>query len=62
MEKSSDDQQERLRASFNDAHPQVKQVVLRVFEIENSRLYMGRPHGVIDEITQAIKQIVSNET
>jgi hypothetical protein len=53
-----DERQNRLREIFDNASPEVRQVVLRVFQLEGDKLYMGLPKGIKDEIVDAIKQIV----
>lgn len=53
-----DDRNEKLKETFERADPQVKQVVLKVYQLENERLHMGNPKGIMDDIVDAIKQIV----
>jgi hypothetical protein len=52
------DPQQHLRAIFQAADPAVRQVVLKVFELERAKLHMSVPHGINQEITAAIKEVV----
>lgn len=47
-----------VRKLFESAEPEVKQVVLRIFQLENQRLHMSRPHGIIEDIVDAVKKLV----
>jgi hypothetical protein len=54
-----DERQSQLRTLFQQADPEVQTVVLKVFGLEEDKLYMGLPRGIIEEIVDAIKQVVT---
>jgi CTP synthase (UTP-ammonia lyase) len=53
------DTRERIQALFDKVDPQTKKVISRVFEIEREKLLMGKPVGVVEDITKAIKEVVT---
>lgn len=47
-----------IKELLTQLSPEAQQLVSQVIRIEKEKLYMGKPHGVIDEIQTAVKEIV----
>lgn len=53
--------QKQLLDLFSDLEPDVREVVKRVLEIEQSLIHLERPHGVMEQIDQ-ILEIVAKQS
>lgn len=49
--------QKQLLDLFNDLEPDVREVVKRVLEIEQSLIHLERPHGVMEQIDQILETV-----
>ena len=53
-----DEIQEKIRQLLAQATPDTRQVIAGVFAIERTKLYMSAPHGIVDEIVDAVKEAI----
>ena len=49
--------QKQLLDLFSDLEPDVREVVKRVLEIEQSLIHLERPHGVMEQIDQILETV-----
>ena len=49
--------QKQLLDLFSDLEPDVRDVVKRVLEIEQSLIHLERPHGVMEQIDQILETV-----
>lgn len=56
---SADDTRKLIADLLADASEDTTKVVLEVYKIERDKIYQVNPYGVKEEITSAIKDIVS---
>lgn len=50
--------EKELQEEYNNLSPEAKRLVGKILEIEKSKLHMGKPHGVYDEILKSIDEVV----
>jgi len=49
--------QKQLLDLFSDLEPDVREVVKRVLEIEQSLIHLEKPHGVMEQIDQILETV-----
>lgn len=49
---------ENPRELLKAASPEVQKVVKKVLEIENEKLYMKKPLGIVEDIEKIIREVV----
>lgn len=49
--------QKQLLDLFSNLEPDVREVVKRVLEIEQSLIHLERPHGVMEQIDQILETV-----
>jgi len=46
-----------ILAPITEASPEVREIIIRVLEVEHSKLYLERPH-IIDDLVQIIREVI----
>lgn len=49
--------QKQLLDLFSDLEPDIRDVVKRVLEIEQSLIHLEKPHGVMEQIDQILETV-----
>lgn len=49
---------DEINKSFQTLSEEAKKLILSILEIEKGKLHLGNPHGVYDEILDALDEIV----
>lgn len=58
MNRERDEMLKEIENNFNDLSIEAQMLVGKVIKIEKSKIHMGSPYGVIEEILKSIDEIV----
>jgi hypothetical protein len=53
------DTKDRIQGLIRDASPEVQQIVAQVLRLEQDKLYLAKPRGIVEDITDLVRKIVS---
>jgi hypothetical protein len=53
------DSKDRVQALIRDSPEEVQQVVAQVLRLEQEKLYLAQPRGIVQDITDLVRKIVT---
>jgi hypothetical protein len=53
------DTKDKIQALIRDSSEEVQQVVAQVLRLEQDKLFLAKPRGIVEDITDLVRKIVT---